>query len=125
MTSRGVYQVFGLAYRAGKAAWGYQAVMDALDRGKACLLVIAADASPRLQNKMTTLCRQRKCEVIIFGCKEFIGAALGKPPCSVIGLLDENFARMVREKTKEAVSENTEVVKWPKHEFTNWRSSCD
>ncbi|QGP93265.1 Ribosomal protein L7Ae/L30e/S12e/Gadd45 family protein [Neomoorella glycerini] len=96
-----VYNLLGLAYRAGKVAWGYQAVMTALKRRKVYLLLLAGDSSPRLRGKLLATCREYGSQGIIFGDKVTIGAALGKPPCAVVGVTDANLARLIRQQVRE------------------------
>ncbi|KYH32175.1 L7Ae/L30e/S12e/Gadd45 family ribosomal protein [Neomoorella mulderi] len=96
-----VYNLLGLAYRAGKVAWGYQAVMAALKRRKVFLLLMAGDSSPRLKRKLLTTCREYAIEGIVYGDKVTMGAALGKPPCAVVGVTDANLARLIRQHVRE------------------------
>ncbi len=96
-----VYNLLGLAYRAGRVTSGYQAVMAALKRGKVVLLIAARDTSPRLQSRLLALSRQNGSQGLLFGDKATIGAALGKPPCAVVGITDANLANLIRQKVRE------------------------
>lgn len=96
-----VYNLLGLAYRAGKIAWGYQGVMAAFKRGRVTLILLAGDSSARLQSRLWRFCREYGCQGIIYGDKTGIGAALGKPPCAVVGITDVNLARLIRQKVRE------------------------
>ncbi|WP_141264344.1 MULTISPECIES: L7Ae/L30e/S12e/Gadd45 family ribosomal protein [unclassified Neomoorella] len=96
-----VYNLLGLAYRAGKVAWGYQAVMAAIKRRKVFLLLLAVDSSPRMRGKLLATCRESGIEAIVYGDKVTIGVALGKPPCAVVGVTDANLARLIRQHVRE------------------------
>ncbi len=52
MTNSKLLSLLGLAKKAGKLSLGHDAVMDALARRKAHLIVLAADASERVEREM-------------------------------------------------------------------------
>jgi len=96
-----IYNLLGLAHRAGKIAWGYQAVVAALRGHKAELVLLARDSSPRLQAKLLRLCRECDSQGLIYGQKNELGAALGKPPCAVVAVTDKNFAALIQHGVRE------------------------
>lgn len=96
-----IYNLLGLAYRAGKIVWGYQAVVTALKRRKAEVVLLARDSSPGLKTRILRLCREYCSQGLIYGQKNELGAALGKPPCAVVGITDKNFAVLIRQRVQE------------------------
>ncbi|MCG0277261.1 MAG: L7Ae/L30e/S12e/Gadd45 family ribosomal protein [Thermanaeromonas sp.] len=95
-----VRELFGLALRARKLAWGARAVKAALSKGEVHFVWIARDASPRLKEDLLRACRRAGIEVAIGGTKEELGEALGKEPCAVIGLRDGGFADLIQQALK-------------------------
>lgn len=95
-----VRELFGLALRARKLAWGARAVKAGLNRGEIHFVWIAQDASPRLKEDLLRFCREAGVKVAIGGSKEELGEALGKEPCAVIGLKDIGFANLVQQALK-------------------------
>ncbi|WP_258360870.1 L7Ae/L30e/S12e/Gadd45 family ribosomal protein [Moorella sulfitireducens] len=96
-----VYNLLGLAYRAGRITWGYQAVIRAIKGQKIFLLLLATDSSFRMRDKLMASCRESGIEVIVYGDKFTMGAALGKPPCAVVGVTDAELARLIRQHVRE------------------------
>ncbi|BCV21133.1 L7Ae/L30e/S12e/Gadd45 family ribosomal protein [Moorella sp. Hama-1] len=96
-----IYNLLGLACRAGKIAWGYQAVVAALKGHKAELVILARDSSPRLQAKLLRSCREYGSQGLIYGQKNELGAAMGKPPCAVVAITDRNFAALIQNGVRE------------------------
>ncbi|MGB9859705.1 MAG: L7Ae/L30e/S12e/Gadd45 family ribosomal protein [Moorellaceae bacterium] len=91
-----VLELLGLALRAGKLAWGSRAAKAGLRRKKVYLILIAEDASSRLKTEFRLLCFKLGVPLVVWGTKEMIGLALGKPPCSVAGVQDEGLAELIR-----------------------------
>ncbi|MDK2820566.1 MAG: hypothetical protein PWP31_531 [Clostridia bacterium] len=96
-----IYNFLGLAYRAKNLVWGYQTVNQNLKKGNIYLVILATDTSPKFKSKFITLCHKYNSQELIFGKKNDIGAALGKPPCAVVGITDENMAKTIWQKVLE------------------------
>jgi len=96
-----IYNLLGIAYRAGKLVWGYHAVKASLERGKLYLIILAEDVSPRLRNKFLAFCRDTKKQVVFCSSKVDLGKALGKPPCAVVGICEKNLADIIKKKVQE------------------------
>lgn len=92
---RGVYTLLGLAQRAGKLTAGTDAVIAAVGRGDAKLVLLAADlsenAQKRLRKAWQNLPNARSITVWRFGGKADLGQAAGRRPCGVWALGDVNF----------------------------------
>lgn len=100
-----ILELLGLALRARKLAWGARAAKASLRKGKVYLVIMTEDASPRLKRKFRLLCQKAGVPLAIWGKKEEIGLALGKPPCTVVGVEDVGFAELIRQAAGE--------VGWP------------
>lgn len=96
-----VYNLLGLAYRAGKVVWGYNAVMAALNNSNVYLLILAVDSSPGLKAKFLATSQEYGIQAAVYGRKVTIGKAIGKPPCAVAGITDKNLARAIGQKVQE------------------------
>jgi ribosomal protein L7Ae-like RNA K-turn-binding protein len=90
-----VLRFLGLARRAGALATGTSATRDALRRGRARLVVTAADAAEGQLDKLEGLLRARAVRRITVGTRTELGAAVGGPPLTAVAVLDEGFAKQV------------------------------
>ena len=92
-----VMNLLGLAQRARRVASGAFAVEEAIKKGKAAFLLIAADAEPNTKRKYQELANTFQ---IPFACtltRETLGACLGKDYRAVAVLLDGGFAKRLQE----------------------------
>lgn len=88
-----ITRLLGLCRRARKVTSGDQAVKKELANGKVELLILADDASGRLVAEYTKIAQSRMIPVIIYCTRDMLGQILGKPPRSVVAILDDQFAR--------------------------------
>ncbi|GFN23843.1 MAG: ribosomal L7Ae/L30e/S12e/Gadd45 family protein [Thermoanaerobacteraceae bacterium] len=88
-------ELLGLALRARKVAWGSRAVREDLRKGRAYLVIITEDASPRLRREFELLCRRSAVPLVVWGTKAELGLAMGKPPSAVAAVEDPGFARLI------------------------------
>ncbi len=91
MTDR-VYSLLGLAVRARRAVLGSDSCERAIRQNKACLVIVAEDASPNTVKKFENMCAYRGIELRFYGKKGLIGAYTGKGVRSVAAILDRGFA---------------------------------
>lgn len=84
----------GLCRKAGKLLYGYDRVAEAVLRGKASLVLLAADASSRTVQHMTDTCRQGAvaCEVMPLTGEELV--MLTPKPAAVFAVTEANLARL-------------------------------
>lgn len=83
----------GLCRKAGKLLHGYDRVQEAALRGKACLVLLAADASGRTAAHMRAACEGLvPCRVMPLTAGQL--ADLTPKPAAVFGVTDENLARL-------------------------------
>lgn len=96
--------LLGLARRAGRLALGNEAVRDAVKRGRASLVLLAGDLSPKTASGLSPAARQAGVPVRKIRPKmDDIGAALGKR-AGVIAVNDMGFAK----KLLALIAENEE-----------------
>ncbi len=84
--------LLGLGRRAGNLVVGVDAVRTALQAGKCFLVVVASDAGPRAEEKVTRLARGKGLPVITGPRADDIGRALGRPPVQAVGVRDRALA---------------------------------
>ena len=84
--------LLGLGRRAGNEVVGVDAVRTAIKAGKCYLVVIASDAGPRAEEKVTRLARGKGLAVIVGPVADEIGRALGRPPVQAVGVSDRSLA---------------------------------
>ena len=84
----------GLAQRAGQIAAGDEAAKNALLKGKACLLVIAADASPQVRGQLLALAGD-DLPLLDWPDKDSLGRIVGKSRRGALALLDPGFTAAI------------------------------
>ena len=90
------FSVLGLAYRAGKAVSGDQAVLNAIRRNEAKLVIVAEDASQGTLKKYRDKCTFYHIPMIQTGTSEQLGRSIGKINRVVIAVTDNGFAELLR-----------------------------
>ncbi len=98
-----VYSFLGLAQRAGKLVSGEQAVESEVRKGRVIFMIIASNASKNTRTKFMSLAHNYNIKCQIYGNKEELGTAIGKSRRAVIGIVDRNFANMIRTHINESV----------------------
>ncbi len=86
----------GLARKAGKLSVGTEAVCDDIRKKKVHLALYASDVSANTEKRITDCATYynipvQKCEIT----KDALGAAIGKSFAAVVGITDENLARLI------------------------------
>lgn len=85
--------MIGLGQRAGKLMSGDYAVREALARGKAKLLIVAADAATRTRQELSEMAGLKNIPTITYGSKGELGRLIGKSPRSAVVFTDEHMVR--------------------------------
>ncbi|OTA40292.1 MAG: hypothetical protein A6D92_19905, partial [Symbiobacterium thermophilum] len=83
--------MLGLCQRAGKLASGDLAAEQALRRGHAHLVLIAADASERTQSKFAHLAAQAGVPCYVVGTRADLGRAIGKAGRAAVVVQSRDF----------------------------------
>jgi len=103
--------ILGFAQKAGKIASGETATGQVITRKKACLVLVALDASAGTTERFVELSLKNKIPVIKAGSKLELGNAIGRSPRSCIAFLDNGFARAAI----EALGATTEALRSEEH----------
>ena len=86
-----IRSLLSMAMKAGKAAAGYSAVQDALDKGRVEFLLYAADLSEGTRGKLAFGDAKEVRHTTLFDRDEF-GRLTGRELVGVVGILDKGFA---------------------------------
>ena len=92
------YSSMGLARKAGKLAAGTGACLEAIKKGKARLVIIACDTAENTLKKTVSACEGRNIDYMVYGDSERMGKALGKEFIKVVGILDNEFKKLILSK---------------------------
>jgi len=91
----GLLGLLGLGLRGGNLVVGVDGVRSAIRQGKCRCVVLASDASGRVDEKVVRLAEGRKIPRIVGPDALAMGRALGRPPVMAVGVLDSALARGV------------------------------
>ena len=86
-------RLLGFGARARNLVIGVTGVRAKLQRGRLAGVVLAADASPRTQDKVARLARARGIPLWRGPEADRLGAALGRPSVQAVGVADPALAR--------------------------------
>jgi len=90
-----------LANKAGRAVSGSDTVMEALRRGDAALLILAADISAESEAKFRFAAEKNRVEIFRFSVKDQLGTPLGKEIRTAVAVSPGAFAdKLCRELTR-------------------------
>jgi len=90
-----IFNILGLAKKAGKLVHGHDAVLRNFQRGK--LLIISLDYSRRESSYLRRLAVRNNVSVLFLGTKSEFGKLLGSSPTGVLLITDKNLARKIME----------------------------
>lgn len=91
------FQMISLAARAGKVKSGESQVEKAVKSGSAFLVIVAEDASANTKKAFQDMCSYYEVPITYFGTREELGHYTGKTYRASICILDEGFARSVKD----------------------------
>ncbi|WP_380705709.1 YlxQ family RNA-binding protein [Salinithrix halophila] len=91
-----LYQLLGLATRAGKLVSGEEQVLKVIRSGKAHLVLLTEDASPNAKKKIADKCSTYQVPLSIVGSRQMLGRAVGKVERVVIAVTDPGFSKSMR-----------------------------
>ena len=91
MTSDKAFQALSLCRRAGKLAMGFDPVADNVLRGRAALVLLASDLSPKTARRVQNLC-EGLAPVVALPHTQAELAAIARKPVGVFAVTDENLA---------------------------------
>jgi ribosomal protein L7Ae-like RNA K-turn-binding protein len=99
-TRTDVLGILGLARRAGSVVTGTGAVRDVVRTDSARFVLLAEDAAVGQVGKVANLLRHRTVPWTTWGTREELGRAVGAAPLSAIAIMDDGFARRLREELR-------------------------
>lgn len=102
MNQNKVLSYISLATKARKIASGEFSTEKAVKDGKACMVIVAEDASDNTKKMFTNMCTFYKVPIYIISSKAIIGKAMGKEIRASLALLDQGFADAIE---KQLVNE--------------------
>ncbi len=89
-------RLLGLGVRAGSVVLGTSGVRAGLQRGEIVLVVVAADQSPRTEEKVGRLARARGVPVIVGPPADEMGKRIGRAAVQAVGVQDAQLAAGIR-----------------------------
>ena len=87
-----VLGLIGLCRRAGKLIFGSEACLEAVERKKVKLILVAEDAASKTKENFIYFCEKNKIPIVQFGRIDEISKAIGKDNKAVIGIKEKNLA---------------------------------
>lgn len=97
-----VYSMIGLAERAGKVVSGEFSTEKAIKSNKACLVILASDASENTRKHFSDMCAYRNIRLCVYGNKEGLGHAIGKGMRTNLAVTERGFADSIRKRIEES-----------------------
>ncbi|MDI3298162.1 MAG: ribosomal L7Ae/L30e/S12e/Gadd45 family protein [Bacillota bacterium] len=91
-------ELLGLAMAAGRVAWGRRATREALQAGRAALVVLAEDAGPSVTEQVMREATRAGVRCLRAGRREELGAIIGRPPVGVLAVTDRRLAERLTER---------------------------
>ena len=96
LTDRRAASMLSLCQRAGSLVSGEDSVEIALKEKKACLIIIAEDASENTKNKFLTKAEFYNVNVVVYGSKEDLSSCVGKFNRTVFAVVENrSFAERI------------------------------
>lgn len=105
------YSFVSLAKKAGKVVGGEVAVVNAIQKKTACLILIASDASKNTKKKFTNSANFYHLELAEVGTKEELGQAIGEEFRAVLCITDLGFAKKMISMINDNISGNNDITK--------------
>lgn len=111
---KSIYNIIGLANKAGKVSSGTLAVKNSLGKRKARLLIMSNDIADRSKEGLITDCNKRNVPWLVLGSKYDLGLSIGKTYRVAVTINDANFAQSVIDKAQSKGFESIKVgvVEW-------------
>jgi ribosomal protein L7Ae-like RNA K-turn-binding protein len=91
-----VLSMLGLAARSRNVVSGGFATENAVKSGKACLVIIAEDASDNTRKKYSNMCEFYEVPCMYYSTKDVLGHAMGKEERTTLAVTNEGFADSIQ-----------------------------
>ena len=95
MAERKIYNMLGLAMKAGKLVSGALMTERAIKGGKAELVIVSADAADNTKKQFRNSCAYYGVPFYTYGAGEELGRALGKDVRTSLAVCDSGFAEAI------------------------------
>lgn len=92
--------LLGLAKKAGKLVSGGALVEKVVKEGKACLVIVAEDASSNTKKKLQNMCAYYHVPIYFYSDRDKLGHCIGKEYRSSIALTDKGFGNTIGNQLK-------------------------
>ena len=96
-----VLSLLGIAQKAGKVVSGEFSVEKAVKEGKACLVLVAGDASDNTKKMFRNMCSYYKVPLYVHSAKETLGHCIGKQFRASLAVTDVGFANALNKQLSE------------------------
>lgn len=93
MRNNRLLSLVGLATKAGKVVSGEFATEKEVKSGRACLAIVADDASDNTKKKFRNMCEFYEVPIYFYGDKVLLGHAMGKEFRASLAILDDGFTK--------------------------------
>jgi len=102
-----LYSMLGLAQKGKNIVSGIEGCKNAVQEGKAKLIILTEDCAKNTLKLFNNKCNYRNIPVIIFGSKECLGRAIGKEIRSVVAVMDNGIANAFVSLHEELINNST------------------
>ncbi len=100
MVQNKVLSLLGLCAKAGKITSGEFSVEKSVKKGRACLVIVAQDASDNTKKLFTNMCTHYGVPIYMVSTKEELGRSIGKEKRASVAILDEGLSRAMEKQIK-------------------------
>lgn len=90
-----VFGLLGICTKAGKIVFGSEATLEAIQKRKVKLVIVAEDAAERTKRNFESICTQKEITCINFGKIDEISKAIGKENKALLGIKDKNLSNEI------------------------------
>ena len=90
-----IFNLIGLATKAGKTVSGEFMTEKSVKAGKASLVIVSEEASDNTRKMFTNMCTYYEVPIYFLGKKDELGHAMGKEMRASLAIVDHGFAKAV------------------------------
>lgn len=99
-----VLSLLGIAAKSGSVVSGEFSTEKAVKEGKACLVIVASDASDNTKKMFRNMTDFYKVPMYIYAEKESLGHCIGKEYRASLAVTNEGLARSIEEKLEKMLT---------------------
>ena len=97
MNTHKALSMLGIATKAGKTVTGEFSTEKAVKDGRACIVLVAADASENTKKKFRNMCKYYHVTFRELADKDSLGRACGKEFRASLAVTDQGLAKVIKE----------------------------